>query len=214
MKRDDGVEESAGAVLPAPAAGMRPQQRVLSLPRPRMGGGTPLLTALRQRRSIRAFEPRALPIDTLAELLWAACGVNRPGGDRTVPAWQHTWTVDVCVAMASGCWKYEPHTHTLRQQCAADLRGRTGRQDFVGTAPIELVYVAHGERMPGIPPQERRLNAFVETACIAQNVYLFCASEGLATVLRGALDAAELGHALRLAEGQFVTLAQTVGYPA
>ena len=82
-----------------------------------------------------------------------------------------------------------------------------------GTAPLNLVYVAHGDRMQDISPEERRLYASVDTGFIGQNVYLFCASEGLATVFRGAVDYKKLAQAMRLDEAQFVTFAQTVGYP-
>jgi nitroreductase len=94
-----------------------------------------------------------------------------------------------------------------------DIRGHTGHQDFVAAAPLNLIYVAHGERMTDISAEERRLYASVDAAFIGQNVYLFCASEGLATVFRGAVDYAKLARMLRLPHQQFVTFAQTVGYP-
>ena len=122
--------------------------------------------------------------------------------------------IDVYAALADGVWFYDPKQHRLEQRLDADVRGQTGTQDFVGTAPLNLVYVAHGERMMDISPEERRLYASVDAGFIGQNVYLFCASEGLATVFRGAVDYAKLGRLMRLGEGQFVTFAQTVGYPA
>jgi nitroreductase len=94
-----------------------------------------------------------------------------------------------------------------------DLRGQTGLQDFVATAPLNLVYVAHGERMTDVTPEERRLYASVDAGFIGQNVYLFCASEGIATVFRGAVDGPKLSQALKLPDQQFVAFAQTVGYP-
>ena len=113
---------------------------------------------------------------------------------------------------ADGVWLYEPKAHALLPHLNDDLRAQTGLQDFVASAPLELVYVAHGERMTDIAAEERRLYASVDAAFIGQNVYLFCASEGLATVFRGAVDQVKLAQALRLPEGQFVTFAQTVGY--
>ena len=82
-----------------------------------------------------------------------------------------------------------------------------------GTAPLNLIYVAHGERMQDVSPEGRRLYASVDTGFIGQNVYLFCASEGLATVFRGAVDTDKLGRTMQLGKDQFVTFAQTVGYP-
>jgi nitroreductase len=121
--------------------------------------------------------------------------------------------IDVYLAMADGVWLYEPKTHKLLPYMKEDFRAQTGLQDFVATAPLNLVYVAHGERMTDVVPEERRLYACVDASFIGQNVYLFCASEGLATVFRGAVDGPKLGKALKLPDQQFVTFAQTVGYP-
>jgi nitroreductase len=121
--------------------------------------------------------------------------------------------IDIYAAMADGVWLYEPTTHALLRHSTEDLRAQTGLQDFVGKAPLNLIYVAHGERMTDVSPEERRLYASVDTGFIGQNVYLFCASEGLATVFRGAVDVAKLGRAMHLPDEQFVTFAQTVGYP-
>jgi nitroreductase len=79
--------------------------------------------------------------------------------------------------------------------------------------PLNLIYVAHGEGMQDISPEDRRLYASADSCFIGQNVYLFCASEGLATVFRGAVDTAKLGQTMELGKDQFVTFAQTVGYP-
>jgi len=101
----------------------------------------------------------------------------------------------------------------LRRHLSADIRAATGLQDFVAGAPLNLVYVAHGERMHDVPPTERRLYASVDAGFIGQNVYLYCASEGLASVFRAAIDYKKLETAMQLAGEQFVTFAQTVGYP-
>jgi nitroreductase len=195
------------AVAPGPVA--------IALPPPRSQGGRPLIEALRLRRSLRAYAARALPPEVLSDLLWAAFGINRPdSGDRTAPYWRHIMVIDVYAAMADGVWLYEPKTHQLLPHMDGDFRAATGQQDFVATAPLNLVYVAHGERMGAIPAEDRRLYASVDAGFIGQNVYLFCASEGLATVFRGAVDTRKLARTMRLGEGQFVTFAQTVGYPA
>ena len=145
--------------------------------------------------------------------MWAAFGINRPNSDRTAPYWRHVMIIDVYATMADGVWLYDPKAHALLPYLKDDIRAATGMQDFVATAPLNLVYVAHGERMADISPEERRLYASVDTGFIGQNVYLFCASEGLATVFRGAVDHAKLARTLRLPDQQFVTFAQTVGYP-
>jgi nitroreductase len=156
-----------------------------------------------------------LPLDpqVLSDLLWAACGVNRhETGERTTPFWRHRCVIDVYVAMADGVWRYEPESHDLTLRLTADIRAQTGTEDFVAVAPINLIYVAHGEYMREMMSAERRLCACVDAAFIGQNVYLYCASEGLATVFRAALDTEALGRTLQLGYDQFVTFAQSVGY--
>ena len=199
----------AAAMLGAPALGAQ----AVILPAPRSEGGKPLIQTLRLRRSIREYSERPLPPQVLSDLLWAAFGVNRTSGDRTAPYWRHVMVIDVYAAMADGVWLYDPQQHALLPYLTADIRAQTGLQDFVAGAPLNLVYVAHGERMKDVSPEERRLYASVDTGFIGQNVYLFCASKGLATVFRGAVDYKKLAQAMRLDEEQFITFAQTVGFP-
>jgi Nitroreductase family len=187
--------------------------RAVQLPAPNIQGGKPLMECLNARHSARAYSARPILPHVLSDLLWAAFGVNRPQSDgHTAPYWRHVLVIDVYVATAEGVWLYEPKSHSLAPYQSQDLRSLTGNQDFVATAPLDLIYVAHGERMREIVAEERRLYASVDAAFIGQNVYLFCASEGLGTVFRGAVDCEKLGRALSLRAGQFVTFAQTVGY--
>jgi len=204
---------STGALAAAQSAAAQ-EAAVVALPPPRIEGGQPLIQTLRLRRSVREYADRPLPPQVLSDLLWAAFGINRPAsGDRTAPYWRHVMVIDIYAAMADGVWLYEPKQHALSRSLRADIRAQTGLQDFVGTAPLNLVYVAHGERMQDISPEDRRLYASVDAGFIGQNVYLFCASEGLATVFRGAVDYKKLATTLQLDANQFVTFAQTVGYP-
>jgi nitroreductase len=187
--------------------------KIKELPPPRATGGKPLIDALKLRRSIREYADRPLPPQVLSDLLWSGFGVNRPSGDRTAPYWRHVMVIDVYAALADGVWLYDPKRHRLEQRLGTDIRSQTGTQDFVGTAPLNLIYVAHGERMQDISPEERRLYASVDVGFIGQNVYLFCASEGLATVFRGSVDTKKIAATMQLGDGQFVTFAQSVGYP-
>jgi nitroreductase len=202
----------AGSALGGSVIGSE-RPNVMDLPPPRKSGGMPLISALQQRHSTREYSDRPIPKQLLSDLLWAAFGINRQSGDRTAPYWRHVMVIDLCVALADGVFVYEPIAHTLLRHLADDIRGQTGHQDFVATAPLNLIYVAHGERMTDISTEERRLYASVDAAFVGQNVYLFCASEGLATVFRGAVDYPKLARTLRLSNQQFVTFAQTVGYP-
>jgi nitroreductase len=200
------------ALAATPVVAQEPKPKDL-LP-PRSEGGQSLTAALKLRRSTREYSDRPLPAQVVSDLLWSAFGVNRPAIDgRTVPYWRHIMVIDVYLAMADGVWLYEPKSHKLLPYMKEDLRAMTGLQDFVATAPLNLIYVAHGERMTDVTPEERRLYGCVDASFIGQNVYLFCASEGLATVFRGAVDGPKLGKALRLPDQEFVTFAQTVGYP-
>lgn len=201
-----------GAMAAMPAAAYA--QGARELPAPRKEAGRPLMQALQARHSTREYSQRPLSPQVLSDLLWAAYGVNRPSGDRTAPYWRHIMVIDVYAAMADGVWLYDPKAHALRPHLGADIRAQTGTQDFVATAPLNLVYVVHGERMMDVSPEDRRLYGSVDAAFAGQNVYLYCASEGLATVFRGAVDYAKLKRALQLPNGQFVAFAQTIGYPA
>jgi len=185
-----------------------------ALPPPRTSGGMPVMDALKARRSTREYSPRALSPQTLSDLLWAANGVSRASDLRTAPYARHIMIMDIYAAMSDGVWLYEPIEHILLPHLKDDIRAQTGEQDFVGVAALDLIYVAHGERMQDVGPEERRLTAAANTGFIGQNVYLYCASEGLGCVFRGALDAEAVGKLLRLSDGQFVAFAQTVGYAA
>jgi nitroreductase len=211
MTRREFAAATLGSGLPAMAAGADPQPR--ALPPPRREGGMPLMNALKLRHSTREYSNRAVSDQMLSSLLWASFGINRVGGDRTAPYWRHIMVIDVYVATADGVWVYQPAANALARYLPDDIRVHTGLQEFVASAALNLIYVAHGERMTDISAAERQLYASVDSAFIGQNVYLFCASEGLATVFRGAIDYPTLTRALKLPTGQFVTFAQTVGYP-
>ena len=184
------------------------------LPAPQTEGGMPLMQALKQRHSTRELSARALPPQVLSDLLWAASGVNRPGtGQRTAPTARDWREIDVYVAMADGTYRFEPDAHALRRVLPQDVRALTGIQDFVAQAPVNLVYVADLDRMGDTTAEHRLLYSATDTGFIAQNVYLYCASAGLATVVRGSIDREALGVVLGLRPGQRVILAQSIGYP-
>ena len=188
---------------------------MIKLPEPKMTGGLPLMQALKERHSTREFSPKPLPEQVLSNLLWAAAGVNRPAsGKRTAPSAMNWQEIDIYVVLAEGVYRYDARQHALLLVSKEDLREATGMQDFVAEAPVNLVYVANLDRMEGVGPEQKDLYAAADTGFIAQNVYLFCASEGLATVVRGSVNRAALAPRLGLDAHQEIMLAQTVGYPA
>jgi nitroreductase len=188
-------------------------QQIIDLPRPKQTGGLPLFDAIKARHSTREFDGRALPLTTISSLMWAAYGVNRPTGEHTAPSWRHSSEIDVFAVTATGIWRYAPKAHRLLPCLAGDWRAQTGHQDYVGQAPLNLVYVGDLDRMAEGPVEERRLAAYTDAGFIGQNVYLFCASEGLATVFRGLIDRENFARLLGLGKDQVVTYAQTVGFP-
>lgn len=184
------------------------------LPQPNLQGGKPLMEVLKKRQSTRSFSSKALSDQMLSDLLWAAFGINRPeSGKRTAPSARNWQEVDVYAVMEQNAYLYEPQTNILRLKAEGDLRSLTGTQDFVVQAPLNLVFVADTARMTGVSAHNLEMLAGADVGFISQNVYLFCASKELATVVRGSVDRDRLGHALGLPETSLIVLAQSVGYP-
>jgi SagB-type dehydrogenase family enzyme len=187
----------------------------IKLPPPEMEGGKPLMQVLKERHSTREFATKPLPPQVLSNLLWAASGVNRPdSGKRTAPSARDWREIEVYVTTADGAYRYDPNTHMLKRELDKDVRKLTGVQDFVSTAAVNLVYVADLNRMQDAGADQQTFYSAADTGFIAQNVYLFCASAGLATVVRGSVNREALAAALKLNSHQKVILAQSVGYPA
>lgn len=178
------------------------------LPAPVMSGGKPLMEALRARQSSREFAAKRLPEQVVSNLLWAAWGVNRAEkGGRTAPSAMNRQEVDVYVTTAEGAYLYNAKKHALELVAEGDLRALAGTQGFVKDAPLNLVMVADTAKSGDM------VYAGITSGAIAQNVYLYCASEGLATVVRASIDKPALGKGLKLRPEQRIVVAQTVGYP-
>jgi SagB-type dehydrogenase family enzyme len=188
--------------------------KTMQLPAPQMEGGKPLMQALKARCTQREFSSEALPPQELSNLLWAACGINRPDkGLRTAPTAMNKQEIDVYVALAEGLYLYDAKANALNLVLAQDLRGATGKQPFVKDAPVNLVFVADYAKMGNGPKEMKDFYSATDTGYISENVYLYCASAGLATVVRGMVDRDALPKAMNLRADQKVILAQTVGYP-
>lgn len=200
-----------GKLRPKPARGDAAPS--LALPAPETTGGMPLMEAIAKRCSMRDFLPKELPLPVLANLLWAANGINRPDGGRTAPSAMHAQEIDIYVALPSGAYLYDAEGNRLQLVAGSDIRRVTGYQDFVDEAPLDLVYVADHGRMKLIPVSSRESFASAAAGAIAQNVYLFAAANGLATVIRAWIDREAIANALGLPHDHQVLLSQTIGFP-
>jgi len=199
------------AAFVATAVGAQELKSVI-LPVPQTDGGRPLMQALKERKSTREFGGEKLPVQVLANLLWAGFGVNRPDGRRTAPSAMNWQEIEIYVVTADGTYVYDAAKNRLAPVAKEDLRSLAGTQSFVATAPVNLVYVADMTKVSG-DAGEKDLFTGADTGFIAQNVYLYCASEGLATVVRASVDREALGKALKLKAAQKIVLSQSVGYP-
>jgi len=187
----------------------------VSLPAPSVSGGLPLMDALAKRSSKRAFAPEELSLQEISDLLWAADGQNRPDGRRTAPSTMNMKEIKVYVLLKAGAYVYDANANKLERVVEGDFREMAGTQSFVKDAPLDLVYVADFDLMGKVSdPLQRRLYAHVDSGFISQNVYLFCASKGLATVVLGSVDRTLLAKRLGLNERQEITYSQPVGRPA
>jgi SagB-type dehydrogenase family enzyme len=172
------------------------------------------MQVLKDRHSTREFSSEKLSPQVLANLLWAAFGINRPDtGKRTAPSAMNWQEIDVYVATAEGLYVYDAKGNKLNPILAGDVRGAAGVQPFVKDAPVNLVYVADFAKTGKSSAEDRNFYSAADVGFIAQNVYLFCASEGLAVVVRGGVDRAALAKLMKLRPDQKILLAQTVGYP-
>lgn len=185
----------------------------IKLPAPQKTGGKPLMEVLNERQSSRAFANKDLSDQTLSNLLWAAWGYNREN-KRTAPSSRDRQEIDVYVLLKKGTYIYDAKANTLIEVSKKDLRSFAGTQEFVASAPVNLVYVCNKNKISGKDDQALIEATYANTGFIAQNVYLFCASDGLSCVIRAMIDKAELSTQLKLKKDQMITLSQTVGYPA
>ena len=187
---------------------------VVNLPAPQMTGGRPLMDCLKARQSSREFGPDKISPQILSNLLWAADGINRPdSGKRTAPSAVNWQDIDIYVATADGLFLYLPKEHALKKILGEDVRAAMGTQDFVKDVPLNLIFVSDYAKLPRGTDEDRRFYSGTHTGFISQNVYLFCASEGLTTVVRGLIDREAMAKVMQLRPEQHITFAQSVGYP-
>ena len=174
---------------------------VKQLPEPNKTGGKPLMEAIAARATGRTFNPEHKVDDqTLSEILWVAWGMNEHG-TRTIPTARNKQNMEFYVLTTEGTWRYEGKDNTLVKVNDKNLIPLCVQQDFVTKAPLHLLYVAKEEGWGA---------AHVGSAY--QNVYLYAASKGMQTVIRGMINRDALTQELELTDGKKAMLHQVVGY--
>lgn len=196
------------------ASGLYPADKEIKLVKPDMNKPATVMKALSERKSTREYADRELSNADLSGLLWAANGINRPSeGKRTAPSAMNRQEVDVYVVLPQGVYLYDAKTHKLTLVAEGDHRAAVaGGQDFVNKAPLSLVLVADLSKM-GDPKNERVQNmCAVDVGIVSQNISIYCAAAGLATVPRGTMDATKLSQVMKLKESQKALINHPVGY--
>ncbi len=188
-------------------------QKSIKLPEPKKSGGMPLMEALANRSTSRAFSSRNISNQQLSNLLWAAFGVNRPDGKRTAPSSMNKQEIDIYVLLKNGVYRYDAATNELTLISGDDVRQYAGSQDFIKDAPVQIVLVADISKITNGSETEKLTTAYIDAGYVSQNIYLYCTSEGLATGARGYLDKVDLAPKLKLRPAQEIIIAHSVGYP-
>jgi SagB-type dehydrogenase family enzyme len=179
---------------------------------PDLGSGKLLMQALQERHSSREFSDKELPLQELSNLLWAANGINRPAeGKKTAPTARNKQEIDVYVILKSGIYMYDALKSILVPIVPGDFRAQAGTQDFVATAPVNLIFVSDLDKLGGDKNAQDHYSG-MNVGYISQNVYLYCASAGLNTVARGSVDKEKLAATMQLTPSQTIMLGQSVGY--
>ncbi|MCF7973222.1 MAG: SagB/ThcOx family dehydrogenase [Phycisphaerae bacterium] len=193
-----------------------PQVRALEpiqLTPPDLSHSKPLLQVLQERQSTKTYDTRSIPVDTLSNLLWAAFGINRPeAGKRTVATAVNCQDIDIYVVFAQGVYVYQAREHRLVPVLDRDVRSLAATQDYAQKAAIQLVYVSDYGKMNDSFGAKKPIYSAFHAGAISQNVYLYCASAGLGSVVRDSVDREALHKALKLRDNQTIVMGQTVGY--
>ncbi len=184
----------------------------IQLPAPCKIGRMSVMEALSLRSSAREFKSEELPLQMLSDMLWAADGINRSNGKRTAATSHNTLDMDVYIALRSGIYYYNPTNYKLQLIKAGNYMAQTGSQDFVATAALNLIFVCNMSKLSASSDNEKYMLAGIHTGFISQNVYLYCASVGLNTVVRSTFPLSTLTTTMGLVSDQLIVLCQTVGF--
>ena len=196
------------------AAALSAQAADIRLPAPAKTGGMPVVQAIAERKTSRAFSDRELPVETLSTLLWIADGISRPDGRRTIPTGHNVQDLDVYVILKSGAYRYDEKAHALIQTSEGDFRAIAAKQPFAQVAPVTLFYVQDVARAKKTDAMSQMRFGGIHTGSAIQNVYLFCTGAGLVSCAREQNDYEAQAKIFKLRPTQRIILAQSVAYPA
>jgi SagB-type dehydrogenase family enzyme len=197
------------------------QFRAIALKQPNTNGGAPLIQAMQNRISTRQFASENVTLEDLSGILWSAYGINREAGGRTVPSAFGIYPLKIYVVMANGIYQYQPEKNELTPIVQGDYRQYTGddMSPYAATAPLNLLFYADFSKYK---TGNEGLDTFlagagdrfvaVNTGTCIQDVYLYCASEGLKTVAHGTINEAKMKELLQLDDQHKFVIAQTIGY--
>ncbi len=184
----------------------------IKLPAPDKTGGKSIMQCLAERKTGRSFQPSAkLTEKQLSNLLYAACGYNRPE-KRTIPTARNFQDLQLYVALPSGTYLYDAKANVLKMAVPGDHRDVFGKQkSMFRSASAVLIYVSDFSKMRGA--DNPAVYAAAHAGSAYQDVYLVCASENLATVVCGAIDREKIASFLKLKRNVKVQFTQPVGVP-
>lgn len=185
-----------------------PGPDILALPPFEKSSGFALEKALSERKSVKSYDPgRKLSHEEISRLLWAATGVNREEGRRTVPSAMGKYPVDVLVALPEGVYLYEPKGHQMKKVISEDIRDMIPKQEGFKKASMTVLYVINKEKTPS-----GRLEwADLEIGCMGQGLFLEAVALGLASCIYANVSYESVTKILGLKENQVLRIAQAVG---
>lgn len=175
--------------------------KVIKLPTPDKTGGKPFMQVLTERKSNRNISDKPLTMQELSDLCYAAAGVTRPDGRRTNPTARNVQDIVLYAAMKDGLYRYDPAKHELLLEQARDLRPFCGFQTQMHTtAPVVLIPVSDSAKMKAKKFSADRIAVYapMHIGFVVQNIYLYAASGGFATVVCGAVDTKKLAGEMKL----------------
>ena len=131
---------------------------------------------------------------------------------HTAPTAVNWQEIDVYAVVGKGIYRYDPQDSTLYPVVKGDWREQAGTQDYIKTAPLNLIYVADYNKMKNAEEAKKDSYASADAAFIAENVYLFCAAFDMGCVVRASVDRDKLAATMKLRPEQKIIFGQTVGF--